>query len=55
MQRGCVPATSTMHVKVLAESPPLHYIRSLKVLVFYWTPIMNSIGVGWVRAQVNTA
>jgi len=53
MQHGCVPATPTVHVNIHALGLPLHYIRSLEVLVFYWTPIMCSIGVGWVRAQVD--
>jgi hypothetical protein len=50
LQHGCVPAMSIMHVNICAEGPPLHYIRSLEVIVFCWTPIMYSIGVGWVRA-----
>ena len=53
MQRGCVPATSTMHVNIRSEGPPLHYIRPFELLVFYCTPIMHSIGVGWVLAQVD--
>ena len=53
MQRGCVPASPTMHVNLRAKNPLLHYIWSLELLVFYWTPIMHSIGICWVRAQVD--
>jgi hypothetical protein len=55
IQRGCVPATSTMHVNIRSEGPPLHYTRPLELLVFYCTPIMHSIGVGWVLAQVDAS
>jgi hypothetical protein len=47
MQNGCVPAlSSTMHVNIRAECPPLHYIRPLEVTVFHLTPFMHSHGVG---------
>jgi hypothetical protein len=53
MQHRCLPTTTTIHIYLRSENPPFHYIRPLEVLVVRLTAIMQSHGVGRMRAQVN--